>query len=325
MLQKAGSVKHERITRSLGRVALALVCAFALVAMPGCGGEGNEAEAIGFPGGGADAGTATGAAFKAVSDVKVPDISGLAPLDIDTSAVNDGYVSVAAESAERLKFQVTNGEMTYNYDLPNDGTPTMYPINMGDGSYLFRVMQNTSGNNYVELYSDTADVSLGSEFLPFLLPNMFCDYDGSSACVAKAKELVANAANEGEALSAICLFVVDNVGYDNDKAQKLATTSGYAPNPDETLETKTGICFDYSSLAAAMLRSQGIPTKIVTGYVDPNNIYHAWIMVYIDGTWKTAQFNVESKTWSRVDTTFASTGGSSFVGEGVGYTDRYVY
>ena len=315
-----------RITRTIGRLVAAFAMACALVAIPGCGGnEGSQADALDLPFGGADAGTATGAAFTPVKDVTVPDVSGLAATDIDTSAVNEGYVSVAAESAARLKFQVTSGDLTYNYDLPNDGTPTMYPINMGDGSYLFRIMQNTQGNNYVELYATSAEVSLESEFAPFLLPNMFCDYNGSSAAVSKAKELVGEAANEGEALSAICLFVIDNISYDNAKAEKLATTSGYAPDPDETLSTRTGICFDYSSLAAAMLRSQGIPTKIVTGYVDPGDIYHAWIMVYIDGTWKTAQFDVASKTWSRVDTTFASTGGGSYVGGGVGYTDRYVY
>ena len=97
------------------------------------------------------------------------------------------------------------------------------------------------------------------------------------------------------------------------------------PNPDETLSSKTGICFDYASLGAAMLRAVGIPTKIVCGYVSPGQIYHAWIMVYIDGTWTSAQFDVESKTWSRVDLTFAAGGTTENVGDGKEYTDRYVY
>ena len=126
------------VQRSLLRAALAFLCACALVVVPGCGGGDDEAGALGFPFG-ADSGTATGADFKAVSDVQVPDVSGLAPTTIDVSSVNEGYVSVAAESAARLKFQVTSGDLTYNYDLPNNGKPTMYPINMGDGSYLFRI------------------------------------------------------------------------------------------------------------------------------------------------------------------------------------------
>lgn len=48
-------------------------------------------------------------------------------------------------------------------------------------------------------------------------------------------------------------------------------------------------------------------------------------MVYIDGTWHTVQFSVNPREWSRVDLTFASTGGGDYVGDGVGYQDRYVY
>lgn len=119
--------------------------------------------------------------------------------------------------------------------------------------------------------------------------------------------------------------MVDNVSYDNDKASKLKQATGYVPNPDKTLTSKKGICFDYASLGAAMLRSVGIPTKIVTGYVSPDQIYHAWIMVYIDGTWKNAQFSVDKNTWSRVDLTFAADGDNKDVGDGKEYTDRYVY
>lgn len=75
-----------------------------------------------------------------------------------------------------------------------------------------------------------------------------------------------------------------------------------------------------------MLRSVGIPAQIVTGYVSPDDFYHAWIMVYIDGTWHSIQFTVDPKTWSRVDLTLAATeGGNAYVGDGISYRDRYVY
>ncbi len=244
---------------------------------------------------------------------------------LDTSAVANGYVAAAASSSSRLKFQVTcNGQST-NYDLPQNGTPIVCPLTYGNGSYTFRVMQNTSGNNYVELYSTSAQVALASEFDPYLRPNVFCNYTEGSACVAKARELTANATNQGEAVKAICTYVVENISYDNDKAEKLKGASGYVPDPDSTLASGTGICFDYASLGAAMLRSQGIPAQIVTGYVSPDNIYHAWIMVHIDGTWKSAQFSVDPNTWSRVDLTFAAGNGNQNVGDGKSYTDRYTY
>ena len=301
-----------------------LACVLALSFVPACGG-GGSGSAAGSKGGStalADPGEATGASFEQPSEVAIAVKDGMG---IDTSHIVEGYVSAAAESAARLKFQVTCGDMTYNYDLPNDGSPMIYPINMGNGSYLFRIMQNTSGSNYVEIDATTADVVLGSEFDPFLLPNVYCDYDPSSDCVEKAREITANSANLGEAVRDICTYVADHVTYDNDKAAELSKASGYLPDPDETLRSGKGICLDYSALSAAMLRSEGIPTKVMTGYVGKDELYHSWIMVYIDGKWETAVFSVNPNTWSRCDVTFASTGATKYVGDASAYTDRYTY
>ena len=274
--------------------------------------------------------SAAGASFSAKSSVDTVNFNdsaaeGANEALIDTSQVSRGAVGVSVTNSEHIKFQIASGQYTETFDIPGDGTPTWCPLAYGSGSYTFSVMQNTSGNNYVELYSTSANVSLESEFAPFLLPNVFCNYTEDSACVSKARELVSNASNQAEAVKAICNWVVENVSYDDVKASSLKTSTGYIPDPDETLSSGTGICFDYASLGAAMLRSQGIPTKIVTGYVSPGNIYHSWIMVYIDGTWKSAQFNVTSNTWSRVDLTFAASSDNKNVGDGKSYTDRYVY
>lgn len=244
---------------------------------------------------------------------------------IDISSVTHGYVAASATNSSHLKLQVINGENSVTYPLPNNGTPTIAPLTFGNGSYEFRIMQNTSNNNYVELYSATANVELTSEFEPYLRPNIYCNYTEESACVAKARELVAHAQNQGEAVSAICSYITENITYDNDKASQLKDATGYIPNPDSSLTSNSGICFDYASLGAAMLRSQGIPTKIVVGHVSPDNIYHAWIMVYIDGTWKNALFDVTPNTWSRIDLTFAASSSSGKVGDGKSYTDRYTY
>ena len=52
------------------------------------------------------------------------------------------------------------------------------------------------------------------------------------------------------------------------------------PDIDEVMRRKQGICFDYSSLMAAMLRSQRIPTRLEFGYA--GDAYHAWITTYIE-------------------------------------------
>ena len=256
--------------------------------------------------------------------VPQPVFEGTADTEIDTSCATRGCVFARCQNAHRLKFQVLCGDMAYNYDMPGDGSAICVPVNMGDGSYRFRIMQNTSANNYVELDSVTLDVDLENEFAPYLLPNVFCSYDGNSACCGLALDLVGDSDASWKALAAVCDWVTENISYDHAKAAELSGKTGYVPNPDETLASRRGICFDYSSLAAAMLRRVGVPAKIVTGYVD-DDIYHAWIMVYVDGEWHTAVFNVLEKTWSRCDVTFAATGGGATIGEGSIYIDRYTY
>ena len=86
-------------------------------------------------------------------------------------------------------------------------------------------------------------------------------------------------------------------------------------------------CFDYASLAAALLRSQGIPCKVVFGYVAPDDLYHAWNMFYTKETgWVTVGFEVDKKNWTRMDLTFSANGADSeFIGDGSHYSDVYVY
>lgn len=175
-----------------------LACAALLVACGGSSGSSGGSGGSGIPGGSGDPNngesTTSGPAYSVPGSVALVAFNeGAAQTGnecaIDTSQLAQGVVGASARNDARLKFQVVKGEMSYNYDLPGDGTPIIVPINMGDGPYTFRVMQNTSGNNYVELFSVIENVNLSSETAPFLVPNMFVNYNESSAVVAKAREL----------------------------------------------------------------------------------------------------------------------------------------
>lgn len=246
-------------------------------------------------------------------------------VQLDLSALAEGYVAVSAESARRLKFQAIQGEITYNYDLSGDGTPSVFPLQSGDGTYRFRVMENVEENKYAEIYSAEAEVQLADEFQPFLRPSDYVPYDENSQCVAKAAELAKSASTALDVVAAVYECVCSNVTYDREKA--MTVQSGYLPDPDETLRTGQGICFDYAALAAAMLRSQGIPTKMIFGMVGPEGLYHAWNMFYTAETgWVTVGFQVDEKTWNRLDLTFSAGGESAeFIGNGENYADLYQY
>lgn len=244
---------------------------------------------------------------------------------IDLSGTGKGYVAVSAKSDSRMKLRVQAGEQIYDYDLPSDGTPAVYPLQCGSGSYTFRALTNTEGKKYADTYSVEAQVQLEDEFQPFLRPSQYSNYDEDSQCVKAAAGLAAQQQDALGVVDAVFDYICENVTYDKEKA--VSVKKGYLPDPDETLETGKGICMDYSSLAAAMLRSQGIPTKMVFGYVQPDDLYHAWNMFYTEESgWVTVGYEVESNTWSRLDLTFSANGADSeFIGNGTNYTDVYYY
>lgn len=247
---------------------------------------------------------------------------------VDTLCTAQGYVAASAVSEKRLKFQINFGDIQYNYDLPNDGTPTIFPLQSGSGSYGLRVMQNTEDNKYIELYAVTAEVTLESEFAPFLRPSQIVHYAADDACVQLAGELAADSADDTALLASVYDYVVQHVTYDYDKAAAITSGSvtGYLPVPDDTLASGKGICYDYAALMAAMLRSQGVPTKLITGYVEDGSVYHAWDMVWLKNAgWVTVSFSVPANAWQRIDATFAAAGASASVGNGSDYIDRYTY
>ena len=57
-------------------------------------------------------------------------------------------------------------------------------------------------------------------------------------------------------------------------------------NIEKTLDTKMGICFDYSCLFASYCRSQNVPCYVVDGDARENRQYqHTWNCVYFNGSW----------------------------------------
>ena len=246
-------------------------------------------------------------------------------VQMDLTALEDGYLGVSARSDKRLKFQVMKGDLTYTYDLANNGTPAIFPLQCGDGEYRLRVMENIVDSKYAELYAIYVSAVLSDENAPFLRPSAYVNYSRNSDCVKKAQELAQTAGTPLGLVSRVYEYVCKSVRYDTQLAQTVK--SGYLPVPDNTMKTGKGICFDYAALSAAMLRSQGVPTKMVFGYVAPDNLYHAWNMFYTEETgWVTAKFEVTGDSWVRLDLTFAANGANDqFIGDGSNYSDIYYY
>ena len=133
-------------------------------------------------------------------------------------------------------------------------------------------------NKYAIVFNQDLEVSIADEFEPFLRTNHYVNFSSESISVAKAKTLASDCYSDLDVINNVYHYVTQEIKYDTVKAQNLQ--SGYTPDPDETLRTGTGICFDYASLMSAMLRSQQIPTRLEVGYA--GDVYHAWISCYVD-------------------------------------------
>ena len=259
------------------------------------------------------------------ADAQFHDTEAVDGVKIDLSATAEGYVAVSAKSDARLKFQVLKDEATYTYNIASDGTPSIFPLQCGNGLYTFRVMENVVDSKYAMKHSVDAEVQLQDEFQPYLRPSDYVPYAEDSLCVTEAKELASKADSELDVVVAVFDYICDHIVYDQAKAENVSKS--YLPNPDDTLKTGKGICFDYASLAAAMLRSQGIPTQVIFGYVSPDNLYHAWNMFYTEETgWVTVDYQVPKDSWNRLDLTFSANGADDkFIGDGGNYVDVYMY
>lgn len=268
------------------------------------------------------------------AEVLVPEASGSevygeGDILLDTSNAAEGYVMLNySGSNEKVKLQiVTPEEVTYTYEVSKYGSYQAYPLSGGNGTYGFTVYEAADVEKKLYAASMTQEVSvnLSDEFKTFLYPNCYVDFDASSACVKKGEELAKGCGADLDVVASVYDYVTDNITYDYDKAETVQT--GYAPYPDDTLASGKGICFDYASLMAAMLRSQRIPTKLEVGYV--GELYHAWLSCYIDDKgWVDDLIEFDGTSWTMMDPTMASSSGTKEVlrlEKESGYITKYTY
>ncbi|MDR0425236.1 MAG: transglutaminase-like domain-containing protein [Clostridiales Family XIII bacterium] len=248
---------------------------------------------------------------------------------IDASNLSEGYVIIKYTGGKPvpIKVQITkSGGATYTYDLSSTGSAEIFPLSEGDGDYTVNIYENVQGNKYALAYGHTLSLRLRDSFLPFMYTNQYVSYTPASSAVQYAATITAGAANDFQKLEKIYDFVVKNFSYDYALAK--APPTGYIPNLDAVFASKKGICFDYASLASAMLRSQGIPTKLVIGYA--GTAYHAWINVFVENVgWIEKAIYFDGEKFTLLDPTFASSAESSpevykYIGDGTNYTVKYV-
>lgn len=247
---------------------------------------------------------------------------------IDASNTSQGYVMVKYNGTnEKVKLQITCPDQScYTYLISDRGAYDTFPLTAGNGSYTLQVLENVAGDTYTVSLTQSINVSIEDEFLPFLYPNQYVNFHTDSKAVSKGSDLAKDTYSDLDVVQNIYNYVIKNISYDTEKAQNVSY--GYVPDIDDTLSSKKGICFDYAALMTSMLRSQNIPTKLEVGY--SGDAYHAWISTYIDDKgWVDDIIQFDGDTWQIMDPTLAATNDSAavkkYIGDGSHYVVKYTY
>jgi hypothetical protein len=256
-------------------------------------------------------------------------------IQLDTGCAPSGVVLLSVSTAsipadKKCKVTVTSGAVSYQYDILTRSTFMGIPLQMGNGSYTLSVYSQISGTSYAQVMASTFTVDLASALKPYTAASLMSDFSTGSACVSKANSLCSGITTANGRVDAIYGWIVSNINYDTVLANSI--TGGqiavYLPDPDRTYSTRKGICFDYASLMCAMLRSQGIPTRLIIGQTPLG--YHAWNEVYFAGTgWVVvASFQwsqIDGSGWVMFDSTFAAGGMSPADIQGTTHTRQKTY
>ena len=199
-------------------------------------------------------------------------------MTLDLTNVSEGYfmAAVSEKTSHNMKLRVVKDDKTLTYDLNNTGEFEVFPLQLGSGKYDISLYENVSGKKYSSAGKISVNVTLTREDGAFLYPNQYVNYTELTKAVAAANEMCAGK-SEKEIYTLIRKYIMDNYAYDFIKSVTVA--AGELPDIDGCYEKKMGVCQDLSALMVCMLRSQGIPARLMIGYADKN--YHAWTVTSV--------------------------------------------
>ena len=213
---------------------------------------------------------------------------------LNTSKLNQGIIGISYNipKDKTIKLMITKGASSYTYNLFSSGGTEDFPLQQGNGTYKVSVLENTTGNKYKALFSEEVNLSINNMNSVYLSSVQNVKWSSSDKAIVKAKQLTQGKTTDEEKVKAIYNYIVSNVQYDYSLASSVA--NDYIPNINNTLSSNKGICYDYASLFAAMLRSVDVPTKLVMGNTSYVKQYHAWNEVLLNGKWVTIDTTVDA-------------------------------
>lgn len=213
--------------------------------------------------------------------------------NFDITKLERGILGVGNISGtKRLKLRIQKGNEKYDYDLSNKGVMEYFPLQMGNGEYKAIIFENTSGTKYRTLDSKTILLNLQDPNVVFLNSIQNVAWASQSKAIQFGQQEGSKIKETAGKFDLFYHHMVSSYLYDYEKAKTVSI--GYNPDIEIMFDKKRGICYDYSSLLAALDRSNGIPTKLVKGYATGVDGYHAWNEVFLNGNWYVIDTTVDA-------------------------------
>lgn len=217
----------------------------------------------------------------------------IANVNVDETNAVTGLLKISCniDTEKKLKVILQKDSSKYIYNIKKNGAAENFPLQLGKGTYLISVFENIEGTKYRKIFQDDIFAEINNQNAVYLNSVQNISWNYENTAIQKAELLTSNLNSDKERINVLYSYIVKNFSYDYNKVGKLTTE--YLPDIDKIYNAKKGICYDYSSLFAAMLRSLGIPAKLVKGYAEGVKGYHAWNEV----------FDKSSGKWLTIDTT----------------------
>ena len=215
--------------------------------------------------------------FISLSSLTVCAKSEIIKVNTDNCTVGIEY---RTNNYSNLKVVVKKGLEKYTYNL--NSSIEELPLQMGNGEYTVGIYKKSDGDKYKMLTSKKIHIET-NENTVFLASVQNVNWTSYSKAAILANELTQDIKTDREKVEIIYNYIIDNISYDYEKIGYV--NNRYLPSTSLVLSSKKGICYDYASLFAVMLRSIDIPTKLIHGNSNFTSNYHAWNEVLINNKW----------------------------------------
>lgn len=203
--------------------------------------------------------------------------------DIDGICINEtgNGVSIQNNTHEYVIVHVEKGDIYYNCYIEQDGYKHNILLTKGTGKYTIDIYSKDKGDIALE-YSIDKELSQDITYTGSSYNVEIEKYDNYIEDIIKQ-----NNWDKDTELKAIWNYMYKyNYRYDVEDKINSGEIKVYIPDLGETMESKSGICYDIASLTTAICRKVYGEAKLCVGYVNNDyDEYHAWCEVKQGDKW----------------------------------------